>query len=158
MKPTVYIETTIISYLTCWPSRDIHRLSHEMLTHEWWRNHREFYQLVTSDFVIREAERGDPSAAAERMRALADVPVLAATSKVEELGSELATALQLPPRARLDALHLAISAVYATDFLLTWNCTHLANGNLTRKIEQACAKAGFRAPRILTPELLMESP
>jgi hypothetical protein len=158
MKPTVYIETTIISYLTCWPSRDIHRLSHEMLTRDWWTKHRELYQLVTSDFVVREAERGDPSAAAERMRALADIPVLAATLQVEELGDEIATALQLPPRARLDALHLAISAIYGTDFLLTWNCRHLANGNLTSKIERACMKAGFRAPRILTPEFLMESP
>jgi hypothetical protein len=158
MKPTVYIETTIISYLTCWPSRDIHRLSHEMLTRDWWTKHRGLYQLVTSDFVIGEAQRGDPSAAAERMSALADIPVLAATPQVEELGSELARALQLPPRARLDALHLAISAIYGTDFLLTWNCTHLANGNLTYKIEEACLNAGFRAPRILTPELLMESP
>jgi hypothetical protein len=158
MKPTVYIETTIISYLTAWPSRDVIRLSHEMVTRDWWLKHRSSFELFASDFVIEEASRGDPAAAAERMKALTDIPLLLVNQSATELAQKLAVALALPSRARLDAAHLAISAVYGMTFLLTWNCTHLANGVLADKIDHTCAEAGFKAPRILTPELLMESP
>ncbi len=74
------------------------------------------------------------------------------------LAKRLVTALALPPRAKLDAAHVAISAIYGIRFLLTWNCTHLANGALADKIDQTCEDAGYKAPRILTPELLMELP
>lgn len=158
MKPTVYIETTIISYLTAWPSRDVVRLSHELITREWWTKHRSSFDLYASDFVIEEASRGDPTAAAERLKELADIPLLPVNPAVTELAERVATALALPPRARLDAAHVAIAAVHGMAFLLTWNCRHLANGVLADKIERACAEAGFTAPRILTPELLMESP
>jgi hypothetical protein len=158
MKQTVYIETTIISYLTAWPSRDVIRLSHEMLTRDWWTKHRNSFELYASDFVIEEASRGDAAAAAERMKALTDISLLPVNQSTLELAQRLATSLALPSRARLDAAHVAISAVYGMTFLLTWNCTHLANGVLADKIDRTCAEAGFKAPRILTPELLMESP
>jgi hypothetical protein len=158
MKSTVYIETTIISYLTAWPSRDVIRLSHEMLTRDWWAKHRHSFELYASDFVIEEASRGDPAAAAKRIEALANVPLLPINQSTTELAQRLAVSLALPSRARLDAAHVAISAVYGMTFLLTWNCTHLANGVLADKIDRTCLEAGFRAPRILTPELLMESP
>jgi len=158
MKPTVYIETTIVSYLTAWPSRDVVRLSHEMLTREWWAKRKPSFEVYVSDFVFDEAARGDPVAAAERLRNLADIPRLRVNSATTDLSERLATALALPHRARLDAAHLAISAVYGIAFLLTWNCTHLANGSLADRIERTCAEAGYKAPKILTPELLMESP
>ena len=158
MKPSVYIETTIVSYLTAWPSRDIHRLSHEILTRSWWQDYRPAFDLFVSDFVLEEAARGDPSAAAERLKVLADIPILPVNPDADSLAQRLVTALALPPRARLDAAHVAVSAVYGIRFLLTWNCTHLANGALADKIDQTCADAGFKSPRILTPELLMELP
>jgi hypothetical protein len=158
MKPTVYIETTIVSYLTAWPSRDIHRLSHEMLTREWWEHHRPNFDLFASDFVVDEASRGDPTAAAERLKSLADIPLLPVNPEAGALAQRLVVALSLPPRAKLDAAHLAVSAVYGIRFLLTWNCTHLANGALADKIDQTCDDAGYKAPRVVTPELLMGLP
>lgn len=156
MKPTVYIETTIVSYLTAWPSRDVVRLSHEMITREWWANRRSKFNLYASDFVIEEASRGDPGAAADRLQALQDIPLLRIHPACTELAQNLATSLALPSRARIDAAHVAMAAVYGISFLLTWNCTHLANGSLAARIERTCELAGFKAPRILTPELLME--
>ena len=157
-KSTVYIETTIVSYLTAWPNQNIVRLSHEMLTRDWWSKCRPWYDLYVSDFVIDEASRGDPSAAADRITALQGIPLLPVTSPVVDLAERLAAALSLPPRARLDASHVAIAAVHGMNFLLTWNCRHLANGMLADTIERTCDEAGFKSPRILTPELLMEPP
>lgn len=158
MKPTVDIETTIVSYLTAWPSRDVVRLTHESLTRQWWRFHRPSFELFTSNFVIEEASRGDPIAAAERLKELAGIPMLPADPRVEDLAGEIVQAIALPVRAHVDAAHVAVAAVHGIRFLLTWNCTHLANGMLTDKIEDTCERSGFRAPRILTPELLMELP
>jgi len=129
-----------------------------MITREWWNKHRSSFDLYASDFVIDEASRGDATAAAARLKVLADIPMLPVIPPVIELAEGVATALALPPRARLDAAHVAIAAVHGMAFLLTWNCRHLANGVLAAKIERACAEAGFTAPRILTPELLMEIP
>jgi hypothetical protein len=157
-KPTVYIETTVVSYLTAWPSRDVIRLSHEMLTRQWWQSSRPHFDLFTSDFVIAEASAGDPTAAAERLAALGGIPLLAPNESVDRLAEQLATALALPPRARMDAAHVAIAAVHGMKFLLTWNCTHLANGELADRIERVCADTGLSGPRILTPEMLMVSP
>ena len=129
-----------------------------MITREWWTKHRRSFDLYASDFVIDEASRGDPTAAAERLKELADIPMLPVIPAVTELAQRVATALSLPPRALLDAAHVAIAAVHGMMFLLTWNCRHLANGVLADTIERACSDAGFAAPRILTPELLMEPP
>src|SRR5688572_20731165 len=135
MKPSVYIETTIISYLTAWPSRDVLRLSHEILTRNWW-NRRDRFDLHTSQQVILEARAGDAQAATDRLAALQGVPVLPLTEPAVELAQRLVTILQLPSRASADAVHIAVSAVHKMRFLLTWNCRHLANAQLTDKIEQ----------------------
>jgi hypothetical protein len=155
MKPTVYIETTVVSYLTARPSRDVIRLSHEMITREWWEKRRPDFDLYVSDFVIQEASRGDAVAAADRMKALAEIPLLPVNAAALELTEKLASTLSLPQRARPDAAHVAMSAVHGVLFLLTWNCTHIANAVLLPKIELACEQAGFIAPRIVTPEMLL---
>lgn len=92
MKPTVYVETTIVSYLTAWPSRDVIRLSHEMLTRQWWTDARPHFDLFASDLVIEEASAGDPSAAVERLKALAEIPLLTVTEAIEDLAQKLAVA------------------------------------------------------------------
>jgi hypothetical protein len=155
-KPTVYIETTIVSYLTAWPSRDVVRLSHELLTRDWWNDERSRFELYASELVIRESSAGDATAAAERLKALAELPLLAITDEALKLAQQLAAALALPERARADAAHVAIAATNGISFLLTWNCKHLANGMLTDRIERACRAANVEPPRIVTPEQLME--
>ena len=158
MNASVYLETTVISYLTAWPDRNVVRLTHQMLTREWWSKSRPLFDVFVSDFVIDEAGRGDASAAAARLKAMEGIPLLPVTAPVIDLAARIVTALSLPPRARMDASHVAIAAAHRIDFLLTWNCRHLANGALAAKIEQACKDGGFTAPRILTPELLTEAP
>ncbi len=157
MKPSVYIETTIVSYLTAWPSRNVLRLSHERITREWWKSRRKAFDLVASDFVVGEASRGDPIAAKERLEKLIEIPLLPITTMVGELTERLIKAMALPKRARADGSHVAIAAIYGIDYLLTWNCRHLANAMLADRIEATCQAAGLKAPRIITPELLMDA-
>src|SRR5262245_14911745 len=128
MKQTVYIETTIVSYLTAWPSRDLVRRSHEILTREWWDRSRPHFDLFTSIFTRNESAAGDAMAAADRLKILKDIPLLPVQPEAITLASELERALALPPRARVDAAHVAVAAVHGMAFLLTWNCRHLANG------------------------------
>src|SRR6266542_5151648 len=121
---SVYIETTVVSYLTCKPSRNIHRRSHEILTRKWWQARRKDFDLFTSVFVVNEASRGDADAAAKRLKALAGIPLLPVTDQAIQLADRLARKLVLPLRAQADAAHIAVCAVHGIDFLLTWNCRH----------------------------------
>jgi len=155
-KLKVYVETTIFSYLTARPSRDVVRLSHQMITRDWWGTERSKFDIFTSELVIQEVSAGDPTAASERLMSLSGIPLLAITPEGLDLAERLAAALSLPDRARADAAHVAIAAVNGIEFLLTWNCKHLANGMLLPKIEQTCVAHGFQPPRILTPEQLTE--
>ena len=156
--PTVYIETTIVSYLTAWPSRDLIRAAHQQITHEWWETRRGDFSLYVSQLVLEEAAAGNTTAAAERLDKLAGVPLLDYRDPTLVLAGTLERALQLPPQARGDALHVAICAANGIEYLLTWNCRHLANAALAPTIEQACRAHGVTAPRIVTPEQLLELP
>ena len=158
MKPKVYIETTIVSYLTAKPSRDIVRLSHQLVTQKWWRTRRSAYDTFTSQIVIDEASRGDPAAAARRLRALEPITRLELPDTTLALAASFETTLRLPTQARPEAVHLAVAALNAMNFLLTWNCTHLANAHLAGKIEEVCRAFGVDAPYVITPEQLMEKP
>jgi len=109
MGPTVYIETTIPSYLTAWPSRDLVRAGHQQVTREWWAR-RSAFDLYTSRLVVRECQAGDPTAAALRVAALAGVPLLEASNATVELAAALVAGVPLPPRAEADALHIATAA------------------------------------------------
>lgn len=154
MKPTVYVETTIPSYLTAWASRDVVRAGEQQVTRDWWAR-RDGYELRVSSLVLLECGAGDPSAAAARLAALDGVPVLAQTSEAEGLATALLREVPLPDRAGADALHIAIAAVNGVAYLVTWNCTHIANATLRPRIEALCRRAGYEPPVICTPlELL----
>jgi len=156
-KPTVYIETTVVSYLTAWTSRDLVRAAQQQQTREWWDVRREDFELVCSELVEREAAAGDPVAAADRLKALTDLRVLVATPEAAALAVDLIKRLQLPPRAQPDALHVAIAATNGIDYLLTWNCRHLSNAVLRPRIEWVCRDNGLEPPVICTPPELMEA-
>jgi hypothetical protein len=153
MKPRVYIETSVVSYLTALPSRDLVRAAHQQVTTEWWAK-REGFALFVSDAVLTEVRRGDPAAAARRLSAVAGLQVLAATGEANELASALLTAAAMPRKAAIDAVHVAIATLNGMDFLLTWNCTHIANAVMRPRIETVCRDAGFEPPTICTPEEL----
>lgn len=153
---TVYIETTIVSYLTARPSRDLILAAHQQITREWWDNERQRYELFTGQMALIEAAAGDPEAAADRPAVLGELPLLMESADVPDLAQALISATALPAVAGRDAIHVATAATMGMDYLLTWNCCHLANASLRDKITEMCRAEGFRAPVICTPEELRE--
>jgi predicted nucleic acid-binding protein len=153
MKPTVYVETTIPIYLTAWPSLDLVRAAHQQITREWWAR-RGGFELYASRLVVQECQAGDAQAAADRLAALAGIPLLEQEPEVAELAEALLRDVPLPAKAAADALHIATAAAHGMQYLLTWNCTHIANVALRPQIEAVCRAAGFEPPLICTPEEL----
>ena len=156
MKSPVYLETTVISYLAASPSRDIVVAAHQQITRDWW-DRRDRFELLISQAVLDEAARGNTEAAARRMALLAEIPVLTVGDEVIEFAGQLLQRGIVPARAHPDALHIAAATVNRIAYLVTWNCTHIANAAVRGKIEDACWAAGLRAPIICTPEELMEA-
>ena len=130
--------------------------ANQELTREWWENDRRAFDLVISQVVLSESSAGDKDAAERRWNVPKDLPQLDITATVEELAAALVVELQLPPKARADALHIAASAVNGIDYLLTWNCTHIANATFRPQIEKVCRFAGYEPPIICTPQELLE--
>ena len=143
------------SYLTAWPSRDLIRAGHQQITKEWWQARRAGFDIYISQFVLDEAAAGDAEAARERLEALHGLPILDLTEEVVDLATALKASLVLPEKAVTDAAHIAIAAVHGIHFLLTWNCTHIANAEMSAAIEATCRERGFQCPVICTPEELM---
>ena len=156
MKPTVYIETSIVSYLTSRPSNDIRVAASQNTTIEWWDNRRPVFDLYVSEFVLTEAGFGHPDAANRRMVVLKDIPELTTVEDVRILGKTLIAQGSLPVKAEIDAYHIAVAAVHGMEYLLTWNCTHIANAVMRPKIESVCREFGYEPPIICTPQELME--
>jgi hypothetical protein len=157
MQPKAYLETTIVSYLTARPSRDLVTAANQQVTHDWWYDHREQFALYVSQFVIEEASAGDPEAAKRRLAVLEDLPQLDVTEAVQHLAQELLTHVPLPVNAQVDALHIAVATIHGMDYLVTWNCTHIANATLRYRIETICRAAGYEPPIICTPQELLEA-
>lgn len=147
--------TTIPSYLTAWPTRDLIIAGHQQLTREWWQTRRNEFQLCVSQFVLDEASAGDAQAAQDRMTILAPLPLLDISDAVLDLASAIMQSGAIPAKAARDAAHIAVSAVHAIDFLLTWNCAHIANAQIVKQVQAICARYGFPCPVICTPEGLM---
>lgn len=154
MKPRVYVETSVLSYLTRWPSRDLVKAAHQEVTIEWWAK-RDRFDLFVSEAVLAEAGRGDPEAARLRLAAAAGLPALTATTDAQILASALLSAAAMPAKAAIDAAHVAIATVHGMNFLLTWNCAHIANAVMRESIEGVCRRQGFKPPVICTPEELV---
>lgn len=152
---SVYLETTIISYLASRPSRDLLVAAHQQITEEWWRVRSQMFDCYVSQVVIEETSVGDYGQAKKRMEIINTLPVLEATSAAEELTRAILARRIMPSRAVRDAAHIAVAAVNSVDYLLTWNCKHIANAQLMRKVEKVCIEEGHNMPLICTPEELM---
>jgi hypothetical protein len=153
-KKAVYIETTIPSYITAELSSNIIILGHQKLTIDWWRDYRLDFDLFSSQVVIDEIKKGDNAQAQKRMELMKEVKTLDFSPEVEELGMRYFTFFKLPERALFDAFHLAVAVFYEMDFLLTWNCKHLANANTRIRLLEYNNKAGLKIPDLCTPEEL----
>ena len=152
---SVYLETTFISYLVARPSRDVIVAGHQQTTQDWWENRRSQFECSVSQVVIDEASVGDPTEVQKRLAIIGGLPSLAITDDANALTQAIMAARILPPQAVRDAAHVAVAAVHAVDYLLTWNCKHLANAQIARRIAVVCEKLGRKMPIICTPEELM---
>jgi predicted nucleic acid-binding protein len=155
MKAKVYIETTIPSYLAARRSRDPIVAAHQQLTRNWWEFRRSDFDLYVSEPVLEEVAAGDAPLARERVSLLANIPVLAMTSTIIEVAESLVAAGTIPRKAAVDALHIAVATAYGCEFLLTWNCRHIANAEIRRAAALVVSRRGFELPVICTPEELM---
>jgi len=154
LKRKVYIETSIISYLTARPSKTILGAAHQQLTQAWWEKRFE-YELLVSQAVWQECAAGNPEAAQRRLAALADLGVLAVTEDMLDLAETLISQRLIPTKALEDALHISIATLHRVNFLLTWNCRHIANPIIQEGIAKYLEQRGLFLPIICTPEELL---
>ncbi|HEV2146427.1 MAG TPA: type II toxin-antitoxin system VapC family toxin [Longimicrobiaceae bacterium] len=155
MVARVYVETSIISYLTARPSRDLVVAGHQQLTLDWWQTQRPRFRICVSQLVVREASGGDPQVAGARLAVLNGVPLLETRPDSVALARALVEGGPLPSKAAADALHIAVAASHGVEYLLTWNCKHIANAEMRPLIERICRGHGFEPPVLCTPEELM---
>lgn len=152
--PSVYIETSIVSYLAADLSRHPVTLRNQQLTHAWWAT-RERYALYTSKFVRDEVGRGDSTMASRRLALLSGITLLVSHEAVLEFATALERGVPLPTKAREDAVHIAAAAVNRMDVLLTWDRTHIANPRLVQRMERICSAWGYVLPHLCTPPDLL---
>ncbi len=150
-KATVYLETSVLSYLAARPSRDVLVLAQQQFTAEWWENSKDQYTLYISTVVVEEAASGNAEAAQRRLNLLADVEILEVTDAAIHLATQLVEKKAIPAKAAQDALHIAVACVSQIQYLLTWNYKHIANATLRESIDRVCRAAGYASPVICTP-------
>lgn len=156
MNTSLYLETTVVSYLTARPSADLVVAGHQLITRRWWEAHRDAFDFYVSEAVIEESAAGDSDAAARRLEALAGIPILEPTHESNAIAKQLIATGIVPAKAVVDAMHLGLAAAHGVEYLLTWNCTHIANATLRRRMEAVCRTMGREMPVICTPEELLE--
>lgn len=156
MNPIVYVETSVVSYLTARPSRDLVIAARQMWTREWWDLAPQRWTLRISDLVLEEASRGDAQAAARRIDALRGIDGLPITPDAEALASKLIDLRALPSTEAEDALHIALATVSSARYLVTWNFAHLVGPDAKLKVLDSLRTCGYRPPLLTTPEELLE--
>ena len=155
-RPRVYVETTLPSYLTAFRSNNSRRALHQEITQEWWKLAPKRIDWFISDLVWDEISDGDRSAAKERQDAVAGIPRLPLNSLVLHLVKLYEMNLGIPPKAKSDGVHLAIAVAHEMDYFVTWNCAHLMNADVIRKLRAVNLREALETPIIITPEAMLE--
>lgn len=156
MKESIYLETTVVSYYISKPSRDIIVLAHQEITREWWPKAIKRFDIFISEVVVEESRLGDHEAARRRLEELKNFPHLVLNNKVEEMAQVYIEQFEISKKYLRDAAHLAVASVHNIDYLVTWNCAHLANGEIIKKLIKINESFNIHTPIICTPEELME--
>ena len=156
-KQRIYIETSVISYLTANPSKDIVIAGHQQITKEWWNKARQRFDCYISEVVLAEIEKGDVKAAARRKDAVQDINILEYNTEIEKLALTYLDLFKIPDKSKLDASHLALSVWYNIDVLMSWNCKHIANALVNIKLRENNNKSNLFTPILCTPEELLET-
>ncbi|WP_159791017.1 type II toxin-antitoxin system VapC family toxin [Sodalinema gerasimenkoae] len=155
MSETIYIETSILGYLTARPSRDLVVAANIQITREWWDTRRHSFQLYTSQAVVEETSQGDADMAAQRLEIIRDFILLDLDQSVLNLAEQFLERSSLPAKADIDAIHIAAATIHNMDYLLTWNCKHIANAQIQRKLAEISLDFGYELPILCTPYELL---
>jgi hypothetical protein len=155
MAKRVYIETTIPSYLAAWLSRDLRQAARQQITHDWWNQERHKYDLCISQGVLNEAGTGDPDAAKRRLTLIQHLPLLELNEGAKAIAKAIMASGLLPEKATRDATHIAVASAHGVDFLLTWNCRHIANAAIMKELGEIVEARGYEMPLLCTPEQLL---
>jgi predicted nucleic acid-binding protein len=156
MKRTVYVETTVVSYFTAQPSRDLVIAGRQQATRDVWAKLLSEFDTYVSALVLQEAGRGDADQAAQRLAVVAGFPVLDLGEAARGLAERILAAKAVPAGYPEDALHIAVAAVNGVEVLVTWNFTHINNPFTRLMIREAVEDAGYTCPEICSPEELLE--
>lgn len=154
MPSSVYVETSVISYLTARHSQDVIVAARQAITRNWWQETRQRFEVYISTLVIAEAEAGDSDAAAQRAQAMSGIPILELTDSAQALAKQLVERGLMPKASVEDSLHIALATVHGMDFPLTWNFRHINNAAMKSRIAVAVEAAGYECPVICSPEEL----
>ncbi len=154
MKQRIYLETTIPSFLTARSSNNLILVGEQELTRQWWEARRDDFEILVSELVLEECGKGDAEAAARRLAIISDLDILQIDEEVVNLTDAIMQSGIIPAKAAADAAHIAIASRHGIDFLLTWNCRHIANAEIIRQIAVAVRQAGYELPVICTPREL----
>ncbi|MBW4616075.1 MAG: type II toxin-antitoxin system VapC family toxin [Desmonostoc vinosum HA7617-LM4] len=155
MSETVYIETSILGYLTSRSTKNLILAANMEITKDWWESRRSAFTLYASEAVLEEVAQGDPTIAAQRLEMLRDFSLLSLNQDVQSLAAQLLLRSNLPSKARVDAIHIAAATVHGMDYLLTWNCKHIANAQIQGKLAEISLDFGYVLPVLCTPNELM---
>lgn len=156
IKPSVYIETTVVSYLAARPSVDATLSVRQRVTRQFWEDYSDNFEFIVSDVVITEIRQGDEIAAQRRVDALAGLTVLELSPEAVTLALELINAGAVPPHSLPDAQHIAIAVVNGIEYLTSWNYKHIVNETKRQHIDQVCRAAGYQPTILYTPVELIE--
>ncbi len=156
MKPRVYVETSVLGYLTSWPSGDLVVAGRQKITRDWWRHASDAFDLIVSELVYHESCAGDSQAVRDRLEILKDLPVLAVSQRAEDLSRALLAGGAVPSTEPEDSLHIALAVVNGIEYLVTWNFKHIANAVMRSKINNVCFSEGYNPCTICTPEELLD--
>jgi hypothetical protein len=155
MSEAVYIETSILGYLTARSTKDLILAANIEITKDWWEFRRNSFILYTSEAVLDEVAQGDAEIATQRLKILRDFPLLALNQTVQDLATQFLARSSLPPKAKVDAIHISAATIHGMDYLLTWNCKHIANAQIQGKLAEISLDFGYVLPILCTPNELM---
>ena len=153
--PSVYVETSLLSYLAARPSSNLIVAGQQELSRQWWEHRASRYRLFVSELVIDESARGNPDAARRRLEMASGLARLDADDESDSLTECILNDGIIPERAAADAAHIALAARHNMDFLLTWNCRHIANATILRHLAELLWRQGYELPVICTPNELL---
>ena len=155
-KQKIYIDTSVLSYLSSKPTKEPIARARQILSKKWWGNIEDFSQIFISVYTIEELEKGDKAAAQKRVSLIENLSILDSSTDIEKFAKIIFNELRIPEKSKLDAYHLSIAAIQSMDLVVSWNFKHMANAFIRKFYKSICHSEGIFAPEIVTPEELLE--